>query len=71
MTESLYKIISGKGELFMWGKNAGLIHCDKPSQYFQYTPHHIEMDGFSVTQVGIYEIYKAFVVHLENAQFVR
>ena len=55
----------------MWGKNAGLIHCDKPSQYFQYTPHHIEMDGFSVTQVGICEIYKAFVVHLENAQFVR
>ena len=38
----------------MWGKNAGLIHCDKPSQYFQYIPHQIEMDGLIVTQVGIW-----------------
>jgi hypothetical protein len=43
--------IPGTGELFLWGKNAGLIHSDKPSQYFQYIPHHIQMDGLFVMQV--------------------
>jgi hypothetical protein len=61
------KFISGKGELFMWGKNAGLIHSDKSSQYFQYTPHHIEMDGMSVVQVELCKIYstndRAYQIH--------
>jgi hypothetical protein len=52
----MYKIISGNGELFMWGKNSGLIHSDKPSQYFQYIPHHIEMDGLSVRQVRLFKM---------------
>ena len=40
----------------MWGKNSGLIHSDKPSQYFQYIPHHIEMDGLSVRQVRLFKM---------------
>lgn len=37
----------------MWGKNAGLIYSDKPSQYFQYVPYHMDMDDWTVTQVII------------------
>ena len=36
----------------MWGKNAGIIHSDKPSQYFQFEPHHIDIEDKLVTQVN-------------------
>lgn len=48
--ELLY--ILGKGELYMWGKNAGLILAEKAAHYFQYIPHHVMMNDLFVIKVS-------------------